>query len=332
MSAAPLLEVDDLRVEVGPAHERIRPVDGVSFSVSAGECLGLLGESGSGKTLTLKAVMGLLPGGGAVVGGRIRLAPATGDAAPVENPERIGGHGVAMVFQEPMLALNPTMRVGDLVAEGPLARGLPKHEARRRAVELMREVGIPAPEQRARAWPHQLSGGLRQRIMIAMALASEPHVLLCDEPTTAVDVTIQAQILGVLRRLREERGLAMVFVTHDLAVASQVTHRVGIMYAGRVIETGPVDEVFDDPRHPYTLGLLHAVRPPGGRRPALGTIGGSPPDPRAFAPGCRFAPRCPLARDDCKEAPYVLEPVGVGRASACIHPDACADAAREPVG
>lgn len=328
MSAASVLEVDDLRVEVGPARDRVRPVDGVSFSVSAGECLGLLGESGSGKTLTLKAVMGLLPGDGAVVGGRICLAPVAGGAGPVENPERIGGHGVAMVFQEPMLALNPTMRVGDLVAQGPLARGLPKHEARRRAVELMREVGIPAPEQRARAWPHQLSGGLRQRIMIAMALASEPRVLLCDEPTTAVDVTIQAQILGVLRRLREERGLAMVFVTHDLAVASQVAHRVGVMYAGRMVETGPVDEVFGDPRHPYTLGLLEAVRPQRGRRAALGSIGGSPPDPRALPPGCRFAPRCPLARDDCKEAPYELEPVAARRASACIHPGDCADAAR----
>ena len=228
-----------------------------------------------------------------------------------------------MIFQEPMTALNPTRRVVDIIADGARAhRGMSKDEARRNAVELLAEVGVPDPERRASAWPHELSGGLRQRVMIAMALATEPRVLLCDEPTTALDVTVQDQILGLLDRIRKERGLAIVLVTHDLAVVGQMAQHVAVMYAGRVVETGPVRAVLDHSLHPYTAALVasipHMDTEVGGR---LASIEGAPPDPAAFPSGCRFAPRCRFARPDCTHAPHVLEERDAGHRTACIYPE-----------
>ncbi|MCD2442524.1 ABC transporter ATP-binding protein [Agromyces sp. SYSU K20354] len=318
-----VLSVDDLHVQLTLGGRTLSPVDGVSFHVAAGESLGIVGESGSGKSLSLRAVLGLLPSGGES-DGSIRFAFERGEISG--DVEQVRGHGVAMVFQEPMTALNPTMRAGDLIAEAVRVRsGLSRRAAKARVIELMASVGIPDPARRARMWPHELSGGLRQRVMIAAALATEPELLLCDEPTTALDVTIQDQILGLLRRLREERGMSMVFVSHDLAVVAEVCDRVAVMYAGRIVETGPVDEVLRSPRHPYTAALLASAPSFQGGGGALATIPGSPPDPREFPSGCRFAARCAFARDDCRQAPYTLAG-DEHRATACIHPEVLMEA------
>ena len=315
----PLLAVDDLRVELTVGGSRITPVDGVSLSVERGEFLGIAGESGAGKSLTLRAIVGLLPPG-AHVGGTMRFS-LTGETPEPLDAEEVRGNGAAMVFQEPMTALNPTMRVGDLVAEGPRVHaGLSGAAANARAIELMGLVGIPDPKRRARHWPHQLSGGLRQRVMIASALSTDPKLLLCDEPTTALDVTVQDQILGLLDRLRRDLGMTVVLVTHDLAVIAEVCDRLDVMYAGRIVESGAVDEVLSSPRHPYTAALLEAVPSFHGGAERLEGIGGRPPDPRAYPPGCRFAPRCRSARPDCATAPYELDSIH-GRLTACIHPE-----------
>ncbi|MFB6612336.1 ABC transporter ATP-binding protein [Agromyces sp. NPDC056379] len=318
-----VLGVSDLHVRLTVGGRTLSPVDGVSFQVAAGESLGIVGESGSGKSLSLRAVLGLLPQGGES-DGSIRFAFERGEISG--DAERVRGHGVAMVFQEPMTALNPTMRVGDLIAEAVRVRsGLSRRAAKSRVVELMSSVGIPDPARRARMWPHELSGGLRQRVMIAAALATEPELLLCDEPTTALDVTIQDQILGLLRRMREERGMAMVFVSHDLAVVAEVCDRVAVMYAGRIVETGPVDEVLRSPRHPYTAALLASAPSFRGGGGELATIPGTPPDPRQFPSGCRFAARCAFVRDDCLRAPYELAG-DAHRSTACIHPEVLTEA------
>ncbi|MFF2389039.1 ABC transporter ATP-binding protein [Agromyces sp. NPDC058104] len=319
----PVLGVDGLRVDLALGGGTMHPVDGVSFAVAPGESLGIVGESGSGKSLSLKAVLGLLPPGGTAAGDiRFDFAGGAGSGTDAGDVERVRGHGVAMIFQEPMTALNPTMRVGELIGEAVSARRrMPRRDVRARVLELMASVGIPEPERRARMWPHELSGGLRQRVMIAAALATEPELLLCDEPTTALDVTIQAQILELLRRLRAERGLAMVFVSHDLAVVAEVCDRVAVMYAGRIVEIGPVEEVLRSPRHPYTAALLASAPSFAGLGGALATIPGSPPDPRRFPEGCRFAPRCAFAQDDCRVARHELVGDDERRATACIHPE-----------
>lgn len=314
-----LLEVEELHIGFASGRRRVTPVDGVSLTLSRGEALGIAGESGSGKSLTLKAIIGLLPPG-AIVDGGLRFA-LDGEAPIPYTPAEVHGHGISIIFQEPMTALNPTMRVGDLVAEGPrIHLGLNKEAARERAVELMRQVGIPDPERRARMWPHQLSGGLRQRVMIATALSTEPRLLLCDEPTTALDVSIQDQILGLLQDIRTRLGMSIIFVTHDLAVLGELCDRLAVMYAGRIVETGPVDEVFADPRHPYTEALMHSVPSFAASTEKLEGIEGRPPDPRDFPPGCRFAPRCRYAQDDCTTAGHELVEIAEGRATACIHP------------
>jgi oligopeptide/dipeptide ABC transporter ATP-binding protein len=328
-----VLEVEDLRVELPLSHRTLRPVDDVSFRVEKGQALGLVGESGSGKTMALRAIVGLLPRPGRIAGGNIRFdGTELTDAGPA-NRREARGKGISMIFQEPMTALNPVMRVGEQIAEGPLVRlGQTRRQSGGRALELMRLVGIPDPEQRYRAYPHELSGGLRQRIMIAIALSCDPRLILCDEPTTALDVTIQDQILKLLERLREELGVSLVFVSHDLAVISQTCQTVAVMYAGQVVETGTVDEVFRQPRHPYTLGLLRSVPDFDDVRQTLSSIPGTPPDLAAPPPGCRFHPRCPFAQDDCLSGEFPLRPLEGGRATACIHPDACAaDVQREPV-
>ncbi len=315
-----LLEVTDLRVTFDVHGSQVTPVDGVSLTLERGEALGIAGESGSGKSLTLKSIIGLLPPN-AEVGGDLRFALDQERPIPYA-PADVHGHGISIIFQEPMTALNPTMRVGDLIAEGPrLHKGMNKKEAEERAIELMRLVGIPTPERRARMWPHQLSGGLRQRVMIATALSVEPQLLLCDEPTTALDVSIQDQILGLLQELRTRLNMAIIFVSHDLAVLGEICDRLAIMYAGRIVETGPVDEVFADPQHPYTEALMTSVPSFGATTDMLIGIAGRPPDPRDFPPGCRFAPRCAYARKDCSSADHHLADLGPGRTTACIHPE-----------
>ncbi len=252
----PLLEVRGLCVEVGHGRDVRRVVDSVDLSVASGECLGVVGESGSGKSLTMRSVIGLLPRGVRVSAGALRFDGAA------YRPEQLRGHGIAMVFQEPMTALNPTRRVGDLVADGVIAsrrERVSRRAAREIALGLLGEVGIPDPTGRARAFPHELSGGLRQRVMIALALSGDPRLLLCDEPTTALDVTVQDQILGVLDRLREERGLALVFVTHDLAVIAQISQQIVVMREGIVVERGATGEVLREPQHEYTAALRASV-------------------------------------------------------------------------
>ncbi|HEY0903072.1 MAG TPA: ABC transporter ATP-binding protein [Marmoricola sp.] len=261
--SAPLLQVRGLCVDVGSGPGRRRVVDGVDLMVDAGECLGVVGESGSGKSLTMRSIIGLLPRGARASGGDLLVDGAT------YRPADQRGHGIAMVFQEPMTALNPTRRAGDIIADGVLSartERISRREARQVAVGLMREVGIPDPQRRARAFPHELSGGLRQRVMIALALAGDPRLLICDEPTTALDVTVQDQILGLLDRLREERQLAVLFVTHDLGVIAQISQRIAVMHDGRVVEQGATAEVLARPQHDYTASLRAAAEALDGRR------------------------------------------------------------------
>ncbi|MGB8860803.1 MAG: ABC transporter ATP-binding protein, partial [Ilumatobacteraceae bacterium] len=259
MTAHPVLEIEGLALEARSHRGNTRPVTDVSLSVRASESLALVGESGSGKSLTLRAILDLLPQGIAVCCGEIRFGDGTSPAIPTPAAA-LRGRGLAFIPQEPMTAMNPTMRLADLVGAGPRAtRGLSKRNARRLAIDLLGEVGIPDPARRADAWPHELSGGMQQRAMIAMALATEPRILLCDEPTTALDVTVQDQIVRLLHRIRTERGLAMVFVTHDLGLAARLCERVAVMYGGRVVETGPTSDVYATPAHRYTAALLEAV-------------------------------------------------------------------------
>jgi oligopeptide/dipeptide ABC transporter ATP-binding protein len=310
-----ILSVRDLRVEIPTPHGVVKAVDGVSLDVHRGGALGLVGESGCGKSMTLRAILGLLPGRARIASGEVVF---DGHALSPRSLGRLRGDSIGMVFQEPMTALNPVMRVGDQIAEGPRARlGESADHARSRALELLRLVGIPDPERRYRAFPHELSGGLRQRIVIAIALACAPQLLLCDEPTTALDVTIQDQILHLLARLRAEMGLSMVLVTHDLAVVAQTCERVAVMYAARIVETGTVTEVFRAPRHPYTRALLRSVPDFDERRAHLQSIVGMPPDLISPPSGCRFHPRCEIARPDCAGVDPPLISLGAERATAC---------------
>ena len=295
--------------------------------------MGLVGESGCGKSMTLRAILGLLPKPGQITGGEVLFSGENLVTAKTGRLRDVRGRHIGIIFQEPMTALNPVMRVGDQIAEGPLAHlGHSRSEARAQALELMRRVGIPDPHKRMRAYPHELSGGMRQRVMIAIALACKPQLLLCDEPTTALDVTIQDQILKLLAALRRDFGVSVVFVTHDLAVVAETCDRVAVMYAGQVVETGTVDEVFRRPRHPYTLGLLRSVPQFDVLRHSLDSIPGQPPDLVKPPSGCRFHSRCPYAQDDCLTGDFPLRTLEGTRETACIHPEACVDAvSREPV-
>jgi oligopeptide/dipeptide ABC transporter ATP-binding protein len=328
-----LLRVRDLVVEFPLARGTLRAVDGLSFDVHQGEALGLVGESGSGKTMALRALVGLLPRTARIAGGSIELAGQELVGAGESRLRAVRGKDVSMIFQEPMTALNPVMGVGDQIAEAPQVRlGLGRREAREHALDLMRRVGIPDPVRRFESYPHELSGGMRQRVMIAIALSAGPSLVLCDEPTTALDVTVQDQILKLLRGLQEDLGVALVFVSHDLAVIAQTCSRVAVMYAGQLVEDGEVASVFSEPRHPYTLGLLRAVPDFDVVRETLSSIPGSPPDLASPPQGCRFHPRCAFVREDCIAAPVPLIALGEGRNARCLYHEECAaEARREPL-
>jgi oligopeptide/dipeptide ABC transporter ATP-binding protein len=315
-----LLSVKDLRVDLPTRRGTVHPVDGVSFDLEQGQTLGIVGESGCGKSMTLRTILGLLPRGGLITGGRIVFRGTDLLSLNKNQLRDVRGRSIGMIFQEPMTALNPVMSVGDQIAEGPVAHlGYSRKVAEERALDLMCQVGIPDAGRRFKSYPHELSGGMRQRVMIAIALACEPQLILCDEPTTALDVTIQDQILKLLVNLQESAGIGLVFVTHDLAVVSQLCQQVAVMYAGQIVEAGPVASVFTDPRHPYTLGLLRAVPDFDKVKSVLDSIPGIPPDLVAPPPGCRFRPRCAFAQEDCAIGGFPLLPTGEGRESSCIH-------------
>lgn len=320
MSAAqPLVEVEDLSVNFVTRESNVRAVNGVSFAMMPGEVMCMLGESGSGKSVTMRALMRLLPPKRAVISGKIRIAGQDVLAMDDKALRGMRGATVSMIFQEPMTAFDPVVRVGDQIAEVvALHRGVSRRDGRRRALDLFELVRIPSAERRLDAYPHELSGGLRQRAMIALALSCEPRLLLADEPTTALDATVQIQVLILLRRLQQELGMSVIFVTHDLGVAAEIADRVAVMYAGRVVETGPVRDLLRNPQHPYTAGLLASTVHDQPRDQDLKTIPGAPPDMRRLPPGCSFAPRCARAIADCNIAmppPVSPEP---GRIVRCI--------------
>jgi oligopeptide/dipeptide ABC transporter ATP-binding protein len=318
MTEAPLLEIRDLRTCFPTRAGMVVAVDGVSLDVRSGECLGVVGESGSGKSVTFASVMGLVRKPGYVAGGSIRFAGRDLVGLPPAEMRRLRGREIAMTMQDALTALNPALTVEEQLVEVLLAHDeLSPREARARALEMLRLVGIPAPERRIRDYPHQFSGGMRQRIMIAIALACRPRLLIADEPTTALDVTIQAQVLELIGELRRELGMSVVLITHDLGVVAEQSDRVAVMYAGQVVETGPTRALLDRPAHPYTSGLLGSIprlgdldapiRPIEGQVPALAEIGA----------GCRFRGRCPLAISACDQ-PVPMREVGPDRVARCI--------------
>ena len=320
-----LLQVDDLHTHIRTESGVVKAVDGVDLTLWPGETIAVVGESGSGKSMTGLSLMGLTPEPyGRIVGGKVRLRTRGGQLVDLADADeevlrRIRGDEIAMIFQEPMTALNPVHRIGDQISEAILQhRDLTRTQARALAVETLKKVGVPEPALRARAYPHELSGGLRQRAMIAMALALEPQLLIADEPTTALDVTIQAQILDLMRRLlaESESKPALIFITHDLGVVSEVADRVMVFYAGCVVEEGPVAEIFAEPHHPYTRGLLESA-PRSGVHGRLRAIEGTVPSPLALPPGCAFAPRCPHASDRCRDTAPALEATDEARRVSC---------------
>ncbi|WP_328694024.1 dipeptide/oligopeptide/nickel ABC transporter permease/ATP-binding protein [Streptomyces phaeochromogenes] len=321
------LAVDSLSVDIRTAAGRVPVVRGVSFAVRSGETLALLGESGCGKSMTAHAVAGLLDPAAEVVGGQALLEGEDLLGLGARARRRLAGPGLAIVFQDALSALNPVQTVGAQLAEPfRIHERMSRRAARAKAVELMERVGIPEARSRAGAYPHQFSGGMRQRLLIAMAVALRPKVLLADEPTTALDVTVQAQIMDLLRELRSEQRMALVLITHDLGLVAEHADRVAVMYAGTVVETGPVAEVFGKPNHPYTRGLLESVPAEQHKGTRLNSIPGSPPDPRSVPSGCAFRMRCPMARDLCATDLPVLAATGAGRAAACHFGKELADA------
>jgi peptide/nickel transport system ATP-binding protein len=304
-----VLEVQNLRVSFpGGDHTRFYPVDGVSFWLERGETLALVGESGCGKSLTSLALLQLVPSPGRIEGGSaIRLGDTDVLALQGESLRRIRGRRIGMIFQDPMTSLNPVFTAGDQIIEGILAHfKMPRAAARERALQLLQEVGIPDPVERLKAYPHQLSGGMRQRVMIAIALAAEPEILVADEPTTALDVTVQAQILEVLDRLRANRGMAVLLITHDLGIVAGRADRVAVMYAGQIVEETSTSRLFANPSHPYTQGLFASVPRITGPLKRLNPIRGNVPAPTAWPSGCRFRPRCPQAFDKSELEPPLL--------------------------
>ncbi|QIV82606.1 ABC transporter ATP-binding protein [Mycolicibacterium frederiksbergense] len=319
--ADPALRVHDLTVDIRTIAGTVRAVDHVSFAARSGETLALLGESGCGKSMTATALVGLLEPVAQVVDGSARIGDTDLITADRKKRREMAGPELAIVFQDALTALNPLYTVGTQLAEPfRIHHGMKAKEAKRRAMELMTRVGIPQPEERMKAYPHQFSGGMRQRLLIAMAVALNPKVLIADEPTTALDVTVQAQIMALLKSLRTEYDMAVVLITHDLALVAEEADRVAVMYAGSIVETGSVAQVFGDPKHPYTKGLLDSVPVDAVRGAELKSIGGSPPDLHSIPPGCVYQDRCPLVRDICRSTRPGLRDVGSRRKSACHFP------------
>ena len=318
---APLLQVSGLVTEFRSREGIFRAVDEVSFQLKKGETLGVVGESGCGKSVTSLSIMRLVPDPpGRISAGRIRFQ---GEDLLEKSPaamRAIRGRDISMIFQEPMTSLNPVYTVGEQIIEAiRLHEPVSPREARERAVEMLRRVRIPSPEQRVDDYPHQMSGGMRQRAMIAMALACRPKLLIADEPTTALDVTIQAQILDLLRELREETGTSIILITHDLGVVAELAHRVVVMYAGSIVEEASVISLFRDPQHPYTLGLLGSIPKLEVDEGRLTAIDGTVPNPYHMPQGCRFHPRCPFADEQCQRGQPPLELVRPGHRVACWH-------------
>ena len=315
-----LLEVKNLRTYFDVDDGEFRAVDGVSFAIEPGRTLGIVGESGCGKSVTALSVMGLIPSPpGRIAGGEIVFEGVDlRKLRPAEMRERRGNQ-ISMIFQEPMTSLNPAFTVGDQIVEVILRhRQVTKQQATQHAIEMLRRVRIPSPDRRFEDYPHKLSGGMRQRVMIAMALACDPQLLIADEPTTALDVTIQAQILDLMRRLRDETGAAIMVITHDLGVIAEIAHEVIVMYAGRVIERAEVGALFRDPQHPYTIGLLGSIPRLTTEQARLTTIEGVVPNPLAMPAGCRFHPRCPFAVEECLRTDPPLREIKPGQFAACI--------------
>ncbi len=319
----PLLQIEALRVEFNTRDGVARVIDDLDIALNSGEILGIVGESGCGKSMTALSIMGLVPTPpGRITSGTIHLADENLLEASEQRMRQVRGNDISMIFQEPMTSLNPVFSIGDQIAETVML-----HEKRRRqdawdwAVEMLEAVGIPDAEQRASEYPHQMSGGMRQRVMIAMALACQPQVLIADEPTTALDVTVQAQIFDLLKELRERTGAAIILITHDMGAIAEMTERVVVMYAGRKVEDGPVDEILAAPRHPYTSGLIacvpHISLEPTSERPLLVEIPGIVPSLTQMGKGCPFAPRCAQAMDKCREDMPPRRRVSVRHSVAC---------------
>jgi oligopeptide/dipeptide ABC transporter ATP-binding protein len=333
-----LLEVTNLATHFETPEGQVRAVDRVSFHLDEGETIGLVGESGCGKSITALSLLRLVPPPGRIVAGSIRYRDTELTALPEREMRRYRGRHLALVFQEPTTALNPVFTVGYQIAEGLIVHGMMRRrEALQEAVRLMDHVRIPDAARRAREYPHQMSGGMRQRVMIAMALACRPSVLIADEPTTALDVTIQAEILDLLRRLKEEHRLSLILITHNLGIIAETADRIAVMYAGRIVEQAATADLFRSPRHPYTEGLLKSVPrlggptgPAGGRKPRLPAIEGSVPDLAALPAGCAFHPRCPDVMDDCRSIEPL--PLPVGPAAGAASPGAGPRAAGEGAG
>jgi oligopeptide transport system ATP-binding protein len=324
-----ILEVKDLKVSFHTYAGEVHAVRGVTFNLKKGECLAIVGESGSGKTVTSKAIMRLIP----TPPGEIKkesqvLFDGKLDIAKMSDKEMesVRGSEMGMIFQDPMTSLNPTMKVGAQISEGLIKhQGLSRSAARERSIEMLRLVGMPNPESRIDQYPHEFSGGMRQRVMIAIALACNPKLLIADEPTTALDVTIQAQILDLMRDLQEKTGASIILITHDLGVVADIAQRVVVMYAGKVVEQGTLDDVFYNPQHPYTWGLLRSVpRLDNDEKEELIPIDGTPPDLIAPPKGCGFAPRCPYAMEVCMEQDPETTKINQGHSAACwlLHPNA----------
>ncbi|RBI59969.1 ABC transporter ATP-binding protein [Halomicrococcus sp. NG-SE-24] len=318
----PLLAVDDLHLRFDTSEETVQAVDGVSLEIQEGEIVGLVGESGCGKSVTSLSLMSLVESPGEIHEGSVRFKGEDLLAMSDEELRNLRGSEMGMIFQEPGSALNPVFDVGWQVGE-PLRvhQGVSEETSRERAVDLMHEVGIPSPEDRVDDYPHQFSGGMKQRAMISMALANEPDLLIADEPTTALDVTIEAQILDLIQDLNEELGMAVLLITHDLGVVAEVCDRVAVMYAGRIVEYGDIEDVFLDPRHPYTKGLISCVPDPTVTDPNLTPIDGQVPDLADTPDGCNFAPRCPHATEACREEDPRLREVASDHYSACLYED-----------
>jgi peptide/nickel transport system ATP-binding protein/oligopeptide transport system ATP-binding protein len=321
----PLLEVQNLSIHFSTEEGMIRAVENASFEIYPGEILGLVGESGCGKSVTGLSLLRLIPiPPGRIVTGEILFDGRNLLNVEEKEMEKVRGNDISMIFQEPMTSLNPVFTIGDQIMEAIiLHQGLDKTEARKRAVEMLDRVKIPSPEKRIDSYPHQLSGGMRQRAMIAMALSCQPKLLIADEPTTALDVTIQAQVLQLLKEIQREMGMSVMLITHDLGVVAEIADRVAVMYAGRIFEYGPIEAIFGKMRNPYTRGLMHSIPQLGEKKNRLNAIAGQVPDPMDLPVGCKFHPRCYLMIEECKKEEPPLFRVNGDHFSRCIRWKEC---------